>query len=458
MTLIIEVLTGPPGNGKTHAMRRGAARLPGLYVFAYPQIKLLKEQTDNFLEEGLQTFLVHSKRAGDVQTQLSKALATIHQEGITHCAIQMTHAGLLSADLSGLTGFHWRIDEAIELQRCGSLDVQGADVASWKSRFGLLDASKGWSRAVGSKTKQSVQSRGAGPFGRYAAFAQAADQGVAFLSAEKWRPGRLGWLSFKSPLTFPNPASVQIAAAGFEKSLSYRLLRRLLDPSIEFRFRKIVRRRSRQPTVRVHYFATWEEASPHWETRDGRLDLKLISDWIRTNAPGLGYWAANDEAKKVMDWRISDIEAVSAKLPGLNKLDSCQSCAIVYSAKATKDDDILIDRFGITKEEIRIAREDDDIFQFIYRGAIRRHDYGGTYDIYLFSQQQAGRQVERLIESGLTDVEALHVPIERFPTARRQPPKKGRKKTHVEETPDGCRKRRSADRKRQRDKAKLSDE
>ncbi|WP_206749931.1 hypothetical protein, partial [Salmonella enterica] len=40
---------------------------------------------------------------------------------------------------------------------------------------------------------------------------------------------------------------------------------------------------------------------------------------------------------------------------------------------------------GITDAQIERAREEEDVLQFVMRGAIRKRDFGGDYDIYLYT-------------------------------------------------------------------------
>jgi hypothetical protein len=111
---------------------------------------------------------------------------------------------------------------------------------------------------------------------------------------------------------------------------------------------------------------------------------------------------------------------------GINKHRLAQDCAYIFSGKATPNDGPLKVVFGLTDDDIRHAREDDAIAQFVMRGAIRDLDYGGSYAIYLYSRSQADRLHDHLHKIGFTTVET--VPLDtaglmdelRAPSGRRE--------------------------------------
>ena len=88
-------------------------------------------------------------------------------------------------------------------------------------------------------------------------------------------------------------------------------------------------------------------------------------------------------------------------MAGLNEYRDQTSCAYIYSSKPTKDDEPIMELFGLTADEIRVAREDEDVLQFAMRGAIRNADFGGDYDIYLYRKRQAETLVAQLSASGV---------------------------------------------------------
>jgi Lon protease-like protein len=116
-----------------------------------------------------------------------------------------------------------------------------------------------------------------------------------------------------------------------------------------------------------------------------------------------GFWASNADIVPYFTCRIGGDET-SPKLAGTNSLRHHTSCALIYSAKATPDDEAIIKALGLSREDIQTAREDEDVYQFICRGAIRDPDYSGDYAVYLYDRGQAERLRDRLIATGYTVV------------------------------------------------------
>ena len=96
-------------------------------------------------------------------------------------------------------------------------------------------------------------------------------------------------------------------------------------------------------------------------------------------------------------------------MAGLNKWREAKACALIYSSSRTDDDAPLQAVFGLTDDDIRIAREDEDTLQFVMRGAIRNPEYDKAYDIYLYTKEQAERLAAKLIASEVGSVELVPV-------------------------------------------------
>ena len=94
---------------------------------------------------------------------------------------------------------------------------------------------------------------------------------------------------------------------------------------------------------------------------------------------------------------------VSPKLEGTNALIEHTSCCFIYSNKAQNADTAILDVFELEREAIQRAREFEDVIQFAMRGALRRPDYAGAYNVYLYDLRQAEVLAEYLSENGIAD-------------------------------------------------------
>jgi hypothetical protein len=106
--------------------------------------------------------------------------------------------------------------------------------------------------------------------------------------------------------------------------------------------------------------------------------------------------------------------------------------------------------FDLTEDDIRHAREDDAIAQFVMRGAIRDIEFDGAYAIYLYSENQAERLRDHLVNIGFSRVELVPVDEAGIVTANR--PKAGRREPTPQDKEAKLAERRDKDAKRKRDK------
>ena len=401
----VEVLTGLPGCGKSYAMRQEAIRTPGLYLFAYPSIDLVEEQLAAFeAETSIPVVEAHSEApgSGTVQNRLERHQSYFEGNNIDHAVVLITHEGLMGADLSAFGEWHVRIDEvpntiqsgvvhapasADFLKRAIAIDPVGSH--GW-GELRLLDKQRGWHalatddlfRPLAEMMKQASRRHG------------------VFVDTPDWKDS-FGWCSIWPLASLAHCKSVKIAAASFDISLGAVVAKRWEAASVSFDPTEKLRTRTKEPAVRVHYFTQSHEGSTSfWAKRRGSRFLVSICDFLAAKEPNLGFWAANDVAERLLDHRLNG-KPISPKAAGLNVYDDETSCALIYSSKALPGDKPAQALFGITDDEILRAREEEDILQFVMRGAIRRCDFGDDYDIYLYSKRQAELVAEKLKASGI---------------------------------------------------------
>lgn len=397
----VEVLTGPPGCGKSYDMRQEARHKPGLYLFTYPSIPLLQEQAAAFSEEepDLPVLEAHSEApgGGTVQDRLERHRQNLADQRIGHAVILMTHEGMMGADFSLFGDWHIRIDEAPNTIQSGHVNAPAS--AEVLKQIIAIDpvGSGGWGQLRLLGGKHSWRSLASDDLFKPLAemFKQANRQHGVFVDTLEWK-GSFGWCSIWPFATLGQFASAKVAGASFLISLGAIVARRWEASAVKFvPVAKQVARKG-QPNVRIHYFTRAHEGtSTFWQRRRGRRFMARVCDFLVANEPDLGFWAGNNVVKEQLDARLNS-KPLSAKSAGLNTYDEETSCALIYSSKALLADRPAQALFGITEEQIFRAREEEDILQFVMRGAIRRPDFGDDYDIYLYSKRQAELVADKL--------------------------------------------------------------
>jgi hypothetical protein len=72
---------------------------------------------------------------------------------------------------------------------------------------------------------------------------------------------------------------------------------------------------------------------------------------------------------------------------------------------------------------VRRSREDEDLVQFVGRGALRDRSFSGTYEVHLYSKNQAERLGEYLKSNGIMDVTIVPVDAAGIMDLKRPDPK-----------------------------------
>jgi hypothetical protein len=402
----VEVLTGLPGCGKSYEMRQEAINKRGLYLFVYSSIDLIKEQKSAFEDDDAKSVLrvveAHSEApgSGSVQNRLERHQAYFEANGVDHAVVLMTHEGLMGTDLSAFSDWHVRIDEAPNTIQSGVVSAP-ASAALLKQMFRVEPVgSHGWGRLRPLTTSSGWRARAADDLlGPLAEMLKQADRDHGIFVDTLELKDSFGWCSIWPLASVAHCKSVKIAGASYPISLGAIVAKRW--EGVTFRPQPILRPWAKQPIVRIHYFTQSHEGSTtFWKKRRGGGFIAKIADFLAAKEPTLGFWSANDEVKRLLDHRLSG-KPISAKSAGLNVYDDETSCALIYSSKVLPGDKPAQALFDITDGEILRAREEEDILQFVMRGAIRRRDFDGDYDIYLYSKRQAELVAQKLMRSGI---------------------------------------------------------
>jgi hypothetical protein len=153
----------------------------------------------------------------------------------------------------------------------------------------------------------------------------------------------------------------------------------------------------------VIYFYTDQHqgSTTWWETDEGVDCLVAISRYLEKIGFD-GYWSGNDSVRAYFRKRFPGQEC-RPKVAGTNSLRHHTQCAFFYSNKCQSADSAAIEVLALHADIVRRAREDEDILQFVGRGALRERSFSGTYEVHLYSKDQAERLGEYLKSQGITD-------------------------------------------------------
>lgn len=414
----VEVLTGPPGCGKSTELRAEAVRKKGLYLFFLPTIPLIREQAAALRQEAkwVEVYEVHSESPGRgaVQRKLRDLRSKLEAAGTEHAVILTTHEALMGGDFIGFESWHARIDEAPNAVKGGDLRVAKA-IDYFKANYDLEPVEAPKPMAV-------VVPKGPPPNPRDIEkevlltplidfTKRASTPSGVFVEAISWDGlTDLKWWSIWTPTALRNFASIRIAGASYETSLGAIVVERWFPHLVRLKPVPIAMTRCHTPSVRIHYFTQGHKpSSTFWDSATGRLMLSHVADFLRASVPELGFWSGNKEVLKYLHWRVGG-QRVRPRVAGQNAWRTLTSCALIYTSGATPHDRPFMEAVGITDDEVRHAREDEDFLQFAMRGAIRNKDFNGAYDIYVYEREQAQRLAARLEASSVGIVEIVPEP------------------------------------------------
>ncbi|CAO4151856.1 DEAD/DEAH box helicase family protein [Methylorubrum extorquens] len=417
--MLCKIYSGAPGSGKTLSVLDDVAGTPGRYVIAVPR-KELAEEFASYLRERLDTKTlhpivktIHSGQAGFREGVVRRIEEALREQGeCAHCVVLITHEALLLVSPEKLEGWHLRIDEVPD----GAVIADSfSATASFRTleHFYDLDPT-GYGRwyqvvprpSVGHVKPSEYRADAAASF---AAFHKTASnsQRAVFVDLSTWEEAsahgrRVHWWSIWTPASLRSCASISITGAGFYRSILYRACAFVHGSEIVFdTFEPSISALRARPCVTIHYFAQHRGSTAWWATDDGSLCLVRISEYLQ-RIGFEGYWSSNHDVKAYFVHRFGG-DAVEPRQAGTNSLRQHTACAFIYSNKAQAADLSLLEVLNLNEDDVLIAREQEDVFQFVLRGAIRDPSYDGDYDVYLYSRDQAEALRDYLASANITD-------------------------------------------------------
>lgn len=394
----------------------------GRHLLALPRIDLIEEQiaylhANRPSGKFVAIDAVHSKQdqRAKVERRLEDLLCA--HASTPHAIIGITHETLLKVDPGLLRGWHIGIDEIPDGAVRGGMFEAATTWRSLDHYYKLVPVVGGrwWEVQLREGVEQpslgALRRDGNGLLPFHTA---ARDPRRALLvDLGAWEDAgvperRVAWFSFWTLAPLAACASITIAAASFENSLVYHAHRFLHGDEITFGEVRVRTAPRAKPRVRLHYFCQHRGSTEWWKTTEGERCLVGISKHLESIGFG-GYWSCNEVVRLAFNHRLKELWR-EPRQSGTNSLRDHTSCAIIYSNKAQSGDDPVLDVLGLDGHAILKAREYEDIWQFIMRGAIRNPDYAGEYDAYVYSRDQAEVLRTMLVDNGITD-DVVIIPV-----------------------------------------------
>lgn len=421
--MFVNIISGPPGCQKSRTMFRKMLDQPGRYLLAAPRTALLDEHADFLGNEAherrimIRIEVVHAAQGlPDVPRRIADACQSLSQE--EHAILLITHEALRSIDLSPFmeaeSPWHARVDEIPDALASGTFKAPAsAQYLGQVYDLASTDA-EGWWQATLKPDAPAPSALMADTHLRdLVAFdkrARSHQGGGVLVNVGDWRDATLKnrtvqWYSAWTPAALDGFVSVEIAGANFWTSLCGLASERLDGDRVDYIEQRLgTGQRQTKPTVVLRYFTHAHTGSTAWWA-DGSPGKQHLNSVLRhlTTVRDLGYYSGNECVTSYFEGWLPDAEAVRPKQAGTNGLINHTSCAFIYSNKTQTADDAIRVALGFTADEIKRARETEDVIQFVMRGAVRDPTFTGTYTVFLYDCAQADALGDYLRANGVAD-------------------------------------------------------
>lgn len=216
---------------------------------------------------------------------------------------------------------------------------------------------------------------------------------------------RWTWWSLWSPHQLEAFTSVEIMANGFDKSMTFQMLRNL-NPSVEWEEVKLKSTREfAHRTVRIEYFAEKHAASQSlFETEAGQANLKSIASYLQGRDQ---IWMANERHEEHLDGmaglKLSPLQA------GSNEFAKYHNATAIYCAKPSAETRAVMSLLGVDAEIWTHSQEFEPILQFMCRTSVRDPLSTDTVTLTVYDKDQASYLAKYFGDQPYCDVELERV-------------------------------------------------
>jgi hypothetical protein len=465
--------------GKTEFACHLMASTPGQYLLAVDRREVIEARIARIdqkaAEAGTYPVIrpIFSKSEGrfvdgtdNVRRRIREQPTTDHET--PHVIVICTHEGLLTSDPSTYQGWTLIIDETPNLWTFREVQTQ----FTWplyERFFRLRPIGEGLAEVEIRRDAPTVEAckRDAALSSEFCDTLRRWQSSRPVVNLTSWEQAGDGrqwwWSSVWKPEKLSAFEDVMILANSFEETITYKLLKVAGVELVPF---AIQDDRVWQPrNLLVRYFADSHQAgSGFWTNKNdpgGAEALTKTFDWIRANSqPTNHYYSANLGVLKAL---TLPGEKLQPKVCGSDAYKHLTCASFIYTAKPSTAEEQAFGMYGITRDEVIRARQNEDLVQFLWRSWLRVPDDTRDGEFRVYDREQAEFLKAFIEESGrpitvtLEHVSEAEVdahkpkPVGRPGTQRSEAEEDTRKHRRTLKDNESKRKRRAAEKQRRLD-------
>ncbi|MEG1451768.1 hypothetical protein [Brevundimonas sp.] len=410
MTQTIFYDSGRCGDGKTYSYLRHIAANKGCYIIAFDRVDIMKQRAAELEAMSMKpTIITINEKARHGFKSVVEAIENIPNDYTTdgtHFVIMITHQSMLCSRFSSaFSDWELVIDEDFSIFQSAQWNT-GSRLTHFHDQFqhqptddpSLYRISRSQSQRITAYAADDTISDAVKDFRRLVE-----RQDVFSYSND---PDSFSWWSVWSFEELKHFKRVTILANAYPEKLSFKIGSIVQNVKFVPHHRPTTRHWTSRP-VTIRYFSEESGSRTYFESDVGQRNLSRIARWSRNAASPLTYSSKNSYIEDNLGG--TEIKPLST---GRNDLQTYDRGVFVYSAQASNDEVVLLERMTdgkITRQDIKRDRELEAIAQFALRGTLRNPTHQGTFELCLFSKEQAEETADFLVRNGYVTSEDIRL-------------------------------------------------
>lgn len=440
----IKYYTAACGAGKSYQAARRIIATPGRYIIVRDRVEAIAEYSRqlhdmaNTAGVSIPIASITAEAGQSVRLQVEDVPARYGD--LPHVVVMITHKALMMCDFSGFTGWSIIIDETpVILDR---QDLQTSQSrAFFEANYQLDHLTKGWSSVTLTDagwtispadlerddlfralkifhqrvTSASILPDKANRDMARRAHDDTASQRAVIGNLSSWSDmddGRKwSWCSVWSPMQLRAFDSVEVMANGFDKSITFDLLKRF-NTGVTWEEVRLTSLRTFAPrTVRIRYYAEGHVASlSRFGSDDGAACLRAIAIHLSDRRQ---IWMSNDRSADALAEMGG--QQLRPHQAGSNSYAGYHEATCIYAAKPSAETRSVLTLLGVEGDAWTRSYEHEAILQFCCRTSVRDPLSSETVTLTVYDRDQAdylaayfGDQPHITVEMELVDLGFAH--------------------------------------------------